>query len=69
MSFSDKISNKTEELGGKAKEAVGGAAGDEDLRKEGKADQAKAGLKDAAEKVKDAVGDAADKVKDVFRKN
>ncbi|WP_020669291.1 CsbD family protein [Amycolatopsis nigrescens] len=53
MSFGDKIGNKADDLGGKAKEAAGKATGDEQLEGEGKVDQAKAGLKDAAEKVKD----------------
>lgn len=68
MSLGDKISNKAEDLGGKAKEATGKVTGDEQLQGEGKADQAKAGLKDAVEDVKDAVGDVAGKIKDVFRK-
>jgi uncharacterized protein YjbJ (UPF0337 family) len=54
MSTEDKLKNKVEDLGGKAKEAVGKATGDRDTRNEGKADQAKSSLKDAGEKVKDA---------------
>ena len=54
MSAEDKVKNKIEDLGGKAKEAVGKATGDHDTRNEGKADQAKSSLKDAGEKVKDA---------------
>ncbi|MEV6440780.1 CsbD family protein [Amycolatopsis sp. NPDC051716] len=61
MSLGDKISNKAEELGGRAKETAGQATGDEQLRAEGQADQAKAGLKDAVENVKDAA-------KDLFKK-
>ncbi|WP_033262948.1 CsbD family protein [Amycolatopsis vancoresmycina] len=57
MSLGDKISNKAEELGGKAKEAAGQATGDEQLQAEGQADQAKAGLKGAVEHVKDAAKD------------
>ncbi|RSM71685.1 CsbD family protein [Amycolatopsis sp. WAC 01375] len=68
MSLGDKISNKAEEFGGKAKEAAGDATGNEELRAEGQADQAKAGLKGAVEDVKDAVGDAADKLRDTFKK-
>ncbi|MEC3981308.1 CsbD family protein [Amycolatopsis sp. H20-H5] len=69
MSLGDKISNKAEDLGGKAKEATGNVTGDEKLQAEGKGDQAKAGLKDAVEDVKDAVGDVADKIKGVFKKD
>ena len=54
MSTEDKIKNKIEDLGGKAKEANGKVTGDHHARNEGKADQAKSNLKDAGEKVKDA---------------
>jgi uncharacterized protein YjbJ (UPF0337 family) len=54
MSAADKVKNKIEDLGGRAKEAVGKATGDRETRDEGRADQAKSSLKDAGEKVKDA---------------
>ena len=54
MSAEDKIKNKIEDLGGKAKEAVGKVTGDNDTKNEGRGDQAKSSLKDAGEKVKDA---------------
>ena len=54
MSKTDKVKNKIEDLGGKAKETLGKATGDRDTKNEGKADQAKSSLKDAGEKVKDA---------------
>ncbi|MEB4209821.1 CsbD family protein [Mycobacterium sp. 94-17] len=54
MSAEDKIKNKIEDLGGRAKEAVGNATGDDDTKNEGRVDQAKSSLKDAGEKVKDA---------------
>ncbi|WP_181312513.1 CsbD family protein [Nocardioides campestrisoli] len=54
MGLDDKISNATEKLGGKGKEAAGDASGDRDLQAEGKTDQTKADLKQAGEKVKDA---------------
>ena len=54
MGIGDKIDNQSEGLGGKAKEAVGGATGDEEMKTEGKSDQTKADLKQAGEKVKDA---------------
>lgn len=54
MSATDKAKNKIENLGGKAKEALGNAAGDAGTRDEGRGDQAKSNLKDAGEKVKDA---------------
>lgn len=54
MSTEDKVKNKIEDLGGKAKEAVGRATGDRSTENEGRADQAKSSLKDAGEKIKDA---------------
>jgi uncharacterized protein YjbJ (UPF0337 family) len=54
MGLDDKIDNKTDDLGGKAKEAVGKATGDEGLERQGKTDQSKSDLKQAGEKVKDA---------------
>lgn len=54
MSATDKASNKIEEAGGKAKEAVGKATGDRSTENEGRTDQSKADLKNAGEKVKDA---------------
>jgi uncharacterized protein YjbJ (UPF0337 family) len=54
MSGTDKINNKIEDLGGKAKEALGKATGDDSVKNEGRGDQAKSSLKDAGEKVKDA---------------
>jgi uncharacterized protein YjbJ (UPF0337 family) len=54
MSGADKVKNKIEDLGGRAKEAIGRATGDNDTRNEGRADQARSSLKDAGEKVKDA---------------
>ena len=54
VSATDKAKNKAQELGGKAKEAVGNVTGDAQTRDEGRGDQAKSNLKDAGEKVKDA---------------
>jgi uncharacterized protein YjbJ (UPF0337 family) len=54
MSGTDKAKNKIEDLGGRAKEAIGRATGDDETRNEGRADRAKSSLKDAGEKVKDA---------------
>lgn len=54
MAFDDKVDNKAEELGGKAKEGVGKATDDKDLEAEGKADQTTSNVKQAGEKIKDA---------------
>ncbi len=53
MSGIDKAKNKAQELGGKGKEHVGKATGDESLEAEGHKDQASGNLKQAGEKVKD----------------
>ncbi|MBJ7341923.1 CsbD family protein [Mycolicibacterium sp.] len=53
MSALDKAKNKIEDLGGQAKEAGGKVTGDKSTENEGKADQVKANLKDAGEKIKD----------------
>jgi len=68
MSLSDKIGNKAGELGGKAKEAVGNATENDDLRAEGKADQLEAGVKGIVEDAKDAVDGVVGKLKDKFGK-
>jgi uncharacterized protein YjbJ (UPF0337 family) len=57
MGLDDKVDNKAEEMGGKVKEHVGDATDDEEMRAEGKGDQAGANLKQAGEKVKDAFKD------------
>ena len=64
MGLDDKISNKGEELKGQAKEAFGDATDDRELEGEGKADQAKAHLKQTGEDVKDNLEDAKDAIKD-----
>jgi len=54
MGLDDKIDNKSEDLRGKAKEAVGRATDDEELEAQGRTDQSKSDLKQAGEKLKDA---------------
>ncbi|MEU1602217.1 MULTISPECIES: CsbD family protein [Micromonospora] len=54
MGFDDKIENTTENTAGKVKEGVGRVTDNERLEAEGRNDQAKSSLKQAAEKVKDA---------------
>ncbi len=63
MGTKDKASNKAQDLKGRVKEKVGSATGNKDLRNKGKIDQAKAGLKDAGEKVKDAASHVEDAVR------
>jgi uncharacterized protein YjbJ (UPF0337 family) len=54
MANANKIKNAKQHAKGKLKEVAGKATGNNDLRNEGKADQAVANLKQAAGKVKDA---------------
>ncbi|WP_294564252.1 CsbD family protein [uncultured Arthrobacter sp.] len=54
MGLDDKIGNKGEGLGGKIKEGLGKATGDQSMEAEGHKDQTKANLKDAGENIKDA---------------
>ena len=58
MSTEDKAKNLAEKAGGIVKETTGRVTGNESLEAEGKADQAKADLKQGAEKVKDGLRDA-----------
>lgn len=53
MGMVDKAKNTAEKLVGQVKETVGDATGDEKLQAEGKKDQAKGSVKNAAEDVKD----------------
>ena len=55
MATSDKARNSAQQAKGKVKETAGKDTGNDSLRAKGKADQAKANLKQAGEKVKDAV--------------
>ena len=58
MATDDKVRNPGQDLKGKAKESIGRATDDEELEAAGRADQAKANLQQAGEKVKDAIKDA-----------
>ncbi len=53
------MGEKTDDLKGRAKEAAGSITGDDDLKREGKVDQ-------AASTVKEKANEAVDKVKDAF---
>jgi uncharacterized protein YjbJ (UPF0337 family) len=59
------VSEKTDDIKGRAKEAVGDLTDDKDLKREGKVDRAAGSAKD---KVEDAVDKVRDKVKDVLDK-
>ncbi|MBS3177294.1 MULTISPECIES: CsbD family protein [unclassified Pseudoclavibacter] len=63
MGIDDRIENKSEDLGGRAKEAAGAVSGNEELKAEGRSDQAKAGFKDKVEDVKDGAKEGLDNLK------
>jgi uncharacterized protein YjbJ (UPF0337 family) len=60
MGMDDKIKHGAEELGGKAKEAVGDATDNEQLEAEGKTQQTKAAAKQAGDHLRDAAQDVKD---------
>lgn len=53
-------SGKTDEIKGRAKEAAGAVSGDDELRREGRDDQAEGKLRQAGEKARDAAEDVKD---------
>jgi uncharacterized protein YjbJ (UPF0337 family) len=55
MGAVDKAKNATQRAKGKVKESAGKATGNTRLRRRGKADQAKAKVKQTGEKAKDAL--------------
>jgi uncharacterized protein YjbJ (UPF0337 family) len=58
------VGSNFDETKGRAKEAAGDLTDDDDLKRQGKQDQAGAKVKDLAEDAKDKVEDAVDSVKD-----
>ena len=62
-------SNRAEDAKGRVKEAAGALADDDDLKREGKLDQAAASARDKADTVKDKVDETIDRVKDKLSKD
>jgi uncharacterized protein YjbJ (UPF0337 family) len=58
-----------DQVKGKVKQAVGDLTGNEDLRKEGKADEQAGEVKEFVEGVKDKADDLVDTVKDKITKH
>lgn len=56
MGLSDKIENSKDQAVGKAKEALGDARGDDEMKAEGQAQETKGDAKQMVEKGKDALG-------------
>jgi uncharacterized protein YjbJ (UPF0337 family) len=59
----------TDDLKGRAKEAVGDLTDNDDLKKEGKADRASGKAKDFIDKVEDKAKDLVDDVRDKLHKD
>jgi len=57
------MGSKMDDMKGRAKEAAGDLADDDDLKREGKADQIGATVKEKAEMAKDKVDNAVDDIK------
>lgn len=57
MGTGDRFESKAEEFKGQAKQGLGEATDNDRLKNEGRADEAKAGLKEKVEDVKDAAKD------------
>ena len=56
--------SKIDDMKGRVKQAAGDLTGNDDLTRDGKADQAGAKVKDAVEKTADKASDAIDAIKD-----
>lgn len=65
MGITDKIKNEADHLLGMGKDAVGRITHNDDLRAEGKSDEAKAKAKQAGEHVKDTAKDVKDSAKGI----
>lgn len=61
------MAGTTDQLKGKTKQAAGDLTGDDELRREGKLDEAGGKLKDAVSDVKDKVEGAVDSVTDKLK--
>ena len=66
MSIFDKAKDKAQQAVGTAKEKLGEAIGNDDLRESGKADQAEGELKEAGHDLRDRAKGVVQDVKDKF---
>jgi uncharacterized protein YjbJ (UPF0337 family) len=63
------MANNMDDLKGRAKEAAGDLTNDDDLKREGKVDQASGKAKGALDDVKDTAEDAVDAIKDKLHRD
>jgi uncharacterized protein YjbJ (UPF0337 family) len=66
MDEGDTVMPDSDEVKGRVKEAAGDLTDNDDLRREGKADQAAGKVKETLDDAKDKVDDAVDRVKEKF---
>jgi uncharacterized protein YjbJ (UPF0337 family) len=64
MQRSNAVEPNTDDIKGRAKEAVGDLTDNDDLKNEGKADRAGGKVKDAIDKVEERAKDLVDDIKD-----
>ena len=64
MQRSNAVDPNTDDIKGRAKEAVGDLTDNDDLKNEGKADRAAGKVKDAIDKVEERAKDLEDDIKD-----
>ncbi|TEA06259.1 CsbD-like protein [Mycobacteroides salmoniphilum] len=69
MGIADDAKNTAEDLKGRAKEAVGAATGDDDLKAEGQVDQGIASVKEKLTEAADKLKEGVDAVKDKLTGN
>jgi uncharacterized protein YjbJ (UPF0337 family) len=63
------VDSKLDQAKGKVKQAAGDLAGDRDLKREGKVEEASGNAKGVLEDLKDKAEDAVDTVKDELKKS
>lgn len=68
MGFEEKFDAAKDKVSGKAKEAYGDLANDDQKKAEGQGEQARGEVKERVEDLKDGLSDAVDGIKDAFKK-
>lgn len=63
------MDSNTDDIKGRAKEAIGDLTGDKDLKREGRADRASGKAKEFVDDVKDKTEDVIDKVKEKLQRD
>ena len=61
--MNDRLEHKGEDLKGRMKEGLGAVTDNDEMRREGKADQASASFKEKVDDVRDGITDAVDKMR------